>query len=385
MMARVRGGRRFALSDLVAFVPFFVAAWLVLSGWSPQEPWRFDYDLQIYLHAGRAVLEGSNPYAYETDLELGFTYPPVATLPFVALSQLPFWVVRLGWVLGIAVIGWALLHLLTRRTPFARSTRPADLALVALAATLAAASEPIYDSMVLGQMSPYVAGAGILAFTGRAGRGWWAGLGGAIKLTPLGQLPAMLALPDRLTRIGWAAATTVVLTGLGVIVLPAASIDFFTSRLWDTRNVGRVGRPSNVSLASVYGRMGLSWDLSAKIGLLLVALLGAAWLWQVTRRPPHRLDLAIGAGCLVTLGLPVAWSHHALPVTLAIAMLTLRRRLWSAIFLALLWALPIQLWAAGLDDAVGAVVGSLRPLSMVALVVASAWVGIASEPPHARR
>ena len=131
--------------------------------------------------------------------------------------------------------------------------------------------------------------------------------------------------------------------------------------------------------------MGLSWDASAKIGLVLTAVLAAVWLWRVTRRPPHRLDLAIGAGCLVCLGLPVTWGHHALAVSLAVAGLALRRRLWAAGLLALLWALPVQLWSAALDDTVGDVFGSLRPVSLVCLVVATAWVGVvAPAPPRAR-
>ena len=384
-MSRVKGANRFALSDLVAFVPFLLVAWLALSGWTPQESWRVDYDLEIYLHAGQDVLDGTNPYLYETSRELGFTYPPFATLPFALLCQLPLWLVRLGWVLGIAVIGLLLLHAVLRRTPIAASDAPRDLGLVALAATLAAVTEPVYDSMVLGQLSPYVAAAGILAFTGPAARGWWAGLGGAIKLTPLGLLPAMLGLRDRMVRIGWAFATALVLTGLGVVVLPEASVDYFTHRLWDTRNVGRVGRPSNVSLASIYGRMGLSWDASAKIGLVLTGVLAALWLWQVTRRPPHRLDLAVGAGCLVCLGLPVTWSHHALAVSVAVAAFAVRRHLAVAVLLALLWALPVQLWAASLDDVVGDVFGSLRTVSLICIVVATAWVGVVSPPPHARR
>jgi alpha-1,2-mannosyltransferase len=384
-MRRVKGGSRFALSDLVAFVPFFLAAWLALTGWTPQESWRVDYDLQIYLQAGQDVLDGTNPYLYETSRELGFTYPPFAALPFALLAQLPFWLVRLGWILGIAVIGLLLLHAVMRRTALASSTAPRDLGLVALAATLAAATEPVYDSMVLGQLSPYVAAAGILAFTGPAARGWWAGLGGAVKLTPLGLLPAMLGLKDRLVRIGWGVAAAVLLTGIGIVALPAASIDYFTNRLWDTRNVGRVGRPSNISLASIYGRMGLSWDASAKIGLVLTGLLAVAWLWEVTRRPPHRLDLAIGAGCLVCLGLPVTWSHHALAVTLAVAALALRRHVLAAALLAVLWSLPVQIWAAGLDDVFGDVFGSLRTVSLVCLVVATAWVGVVGPPPHARR
>ena len=104
----------------------------------------------------------------------------------------------------------------------------------------------------------------------------------------------------------------------------------------------------------------------------------------MTRQPPHRLDLAIGAGCLVCLGLPVTWSHHGLAVSLAVAAFALRRRLWTGFFLALLWALPVQLWSAALDDAVGDVLGSLRPVSLVCLVVATAWVGVVGPPPHAR-
>lgn len=383
-MRQVRGGRRFALSDFAACVPFLLAAWFALVGWTPQESWRHDYDLLIYLQAGQDVRDGINPYLYETDLELGFTYPPVAALPFAILTELPFWLVRFAWVIGIAVIGWALLHALLRRTPLAASTRSRDLGLVAVAAAFAASTEPIYDSMVLGQVSPYVAAAGILAFTGPATRGWWAGLGGAVKLTPLGLLPAMLGLPDRLLRVGWAVTAALVLTGVGVIALPEASVDYFTNRVWDTRNVGRVGRPSNVSLASIYGRMGLSWDASAKIGLVLTGLLAAIWLWQITRRPPHRLDLAIGAGALVCLGLPVTWSHHALAVSMAVAALALRRWLWPAALLAMLWALPVQLWSANLDGFVGDAFGSLRPISLIGLVVATAWLGVAGPPPHAR-
>jgi alpha-1,2-mannosyltransferase len=195
----------------------------------------------------------------------------------------------------------------------------------------------------------------------------------------------MLGLKDRLGRIGAGVTSALVLTGVGLVALPAASIDYFTNRLWDTRNVGRVGRPSNISLASIYGRMGLSWDASAKIGLVLTGLLAVGWLWQVTRRPPHRLDLAIGAGCLVCLGLPVTWSHHALAVTLAVAAFALRRHVWVAALLAVLWALPVQVWAAGLDDAFGGVFGSLRTVSLVCLVVATAWVGVVGPPPHARR
>ncbi|MFN8097481.1 MAG: glycosyltransferase 87 family protein [Dermatophilaceae bacterium] len=356
---------------VAAGLPIAVATALNLAGLFPHGSWRRGYDLDIYLRAVRAWAAGQNPYSVETaDRHLGFTYPPLALIPFRALTAIDTTVLHVVWTLGIAACAVVCLWSLQRTRPTNPPWR------LALAATVLAFGDPIYDSMTLGQLSPLIGLLGILAICGD--RPPWAslgGLGGALKLTPLGLAVHLPLIRHPLRRLAWMIAGFLVPTTAVALVLPHLSRAYWTDYVLDTTRVGAIGSSSNTSMAGALAHLGVP-DKAAEVGgLVLTAVLTLLWLrrhrsaTRTTGALPEPIDLAVGAGCLVVLATPLAWSHHALAATAGCALLILGDRVALGVALGLLWILPLFLWAGDVGGIWGVALSLVRPVSLVALVL----------------
>ncbi|MGZ4637090.1 glycosyltransferase family 87 protein [Oryzihumus sp.] len=346
-------------------LPFAVVAALNLAGVTFSPAWRHGYDLAIYRESVHAWWATGSPYSWATQRGLGFTYPPVALLAFVPwalLNQSAAWVLC---VLLIAVAGTAFCRW------WSRLVAPgASLATLSLGAAVLAVTDPVNDAMALGQVSPFIGAAAVAAVAAVPSRaGAWAGVGAAVKITPLADLAAFWFRPDRLRRTAYALGAALVLTLFGVLLAPAASWAYWTSALWDTRRVGRTGSASNTSLPGLFAHAGLADRPALLAGVGLTALLAVGW-WALAlrRHSPDRLDLALAAGVLTLLATPVSWSHHGLAVCLGWATLALRGRRLLALAGAVLWTLPVFELAGRLDGPLQLAVQSVRPLSAVLLL-----------------
>ena len=323
------------------------------------------FDLNIYHGAVVWWTAGGDLYQFVSPgTTLGFTYPPFAglvMLPMAALTP-----TLAGWVnltAGLVVLTFLLAALLN---PIADRHGWPRWFVTGVAVPLAAATEPVRETLGYGQVNLLLAGLVIADLvmlrhranvamaraTGRTSvvdeeptgfRAWlrtaWlsgafagagVGLATAIKLTP-----ALFILYFLVTR-QWRVALTAGLTAVGVtagtfLVAGHESVEYFGSVLWDTGRIGAVDATANQSLAGLLARLydspvtpGLMW-LAFALLLLAVGLSRAA--------SAHAEGDELTAFTLVALTAnaicPISWTHHLVFLVPALVVLfdaALRRR-----------------------------------------------------------
>ncbi len=289
-----------------------VAVWAFLSVASVHHRY---FDLSVYQGAIRYWVHGHDIYGYlRPRASYGFTYPP-----FAALTMLPMAFV--GWrlaivlsvTLSVAAAGVVLYWLID---PIARRHGWTRWFALAIAAELAAAYEPMRETVTFGQVNlllvvVVLGDLLLLVAPGRRLAGVGIGLATAVKLTP-GFFVLYLLVTRRFRAAGVAVGTAVAATVLAAAVAPDESRVFWTDAVWDTDRIGDKAYVSNQSIQGVVARLdpGTPWS-SVLSGLLAVGVL-AVWLWRVRRARAAGNELAgftltAIAGCLLS---PFTWVHH---------------------------------------------------------------------------
>ncbi|MGX4734505.1 glycosyltransferase 87 family protein [Kitasatospora griseola] len=291
------------------------------------------FDIGVYYGTVRHWLDTGQLYDYvRPGTAYGFTYPP-----FAAVCMLPM---RLfGWHPAIAV-GVALSAVATALLlywlidPIARRRGWCRWYTFGLAACLCALTNPVRDTFSFGQVNLLLV-ALVLGDRQLADSRWrflagvGTGLAAAIKLTP-----ALFIVHLLITRqwraAATATATTLGATGIGFLIGPEVSRQFWTTTLWDTDRVGGFANMSNQSLQGLIARLGpqlpgrVLW-VAASLAVL------AIWAHRLRRAARARDTLAAYsltglACCLVS---PITWVHHlvwALPALVVLADAALRDR-----------------------------------------------------------
>ena len=271
-------------------------------------------DVLVYRAEGDAVAHGTDLYGFTvTRWRLPATYPPFAAILFVPTGWLPLAAVKALFIAGNSVLVAVLVHLSLRLA--GRAYGPGRRLPVLLAATAAALwLEPVFQTIVFGQINLLLACL-VLWDLGRPdsarGKGLAVGVAAGIKLTPA-VFAVYLLLTGRvragLTALAGFAGTV----ALGALVLPGASVEFWTRRLFETTRVGKAWIVDNQSLQGLAARLAHTAEPGALwlIPAVLVALAGAVLARDVYLR--HGRD---GWGVLVTalgalLVSPISWSHH---------------------------------------------------------------------------
>ncbi|MFJ5234185.1 glycosyltransferase family 87 protein [Kitasatospora sp. NPDC088391] len=349
------------------------------------------FDIGVYYGTVRHWTDTGQLYDYvRPGTVYGFTYPP-----FAAVCMLPM---RLfGWHPAIAV-GVALSAVATALLlywlvdPIARRHGWCRWYAFGLAACLCALTNPVRDTFSFGQVNLLLVA---LVFAdrrladSRLAHGRWkfligtgTGLAAAIKLTP-----ALFIVHLLITR-QWRAALTATVTalgatGLGFLIAPEVSRQFWTVTLWDTNRVGGFANMSNQSLQGLIARLGPELPgRSLWVASSLVVL--AIWAHRLRRATKARDTLAAYsltgiACCLVS---PITWVHHLvwmLPALVVLADATLRRPRTGRrrALLTLGWLLQlvissgmVWLWRSDGRDLGTLLGGSVYVLVTVALLVA---------------
>jgi alpha-1,2-mannosyltransferase len=268
-------------------------------------------DLSVYRYGGDLLLHGVDPYTGRASSGLPFTYPPFAGIVFAPISLLPDVVARaLITAAGMACL-LAIARMLQRRL------RP-DLLVwwpALLASSILVFSEPIRETLRFGQVNLMLTAlvmADVWRF-GRRGQGTGIGVAAAMKLTPATAGVYWLA-KGNWRGVLTSAATFAVTVGLGFLVAPAASRQYWIDGLaFDASRIGGTAYLGNQSLAGFVIRWGgspdaasvLRWVLSGLV--LLIALVAA---WSLMRRP-HGEVRALGVVVLAgLLSSPITWTHH---------------------------------------------------------------------------
>ncbi|MGW7261804.1 glycosyltransferase 87 family protein [Streptomyces sp. NPDC054842] len=307
-------------------------------------------DAFVYRAEGAAVVTGGDLYAFTvTEWRLPATYPPFAALLFVPAAWLSPLALKAAFLAGNTAL-LALLVRLSRRFAGLPASTPAVCTATALALWL----EPVFQTVLFGQINLALACLVLWDLCrppGAPGRGIAVGVAAGIKLTPLLFVAYLLCTrrprprPGARSRDGLTALTSFAGTVLlGALALPAASVDFWTRRLFDTDRVGKVWIVDNQSLQGLLARA--LGDPAPGTAWALVAVPAAcAGLRLACRAADARVGVLLTAGTALLVS-PVSWSHHwvwCLPL-LAVLLAdgrTVLAALTAAVFTArTLWLVP---------------------------------------------
>ncbi|MGW7426821.1 glycosyltransferase 87 family protein [Streptomyces sp. NPDC054813] len=306
-------------------------------------------DLLVYRAEGEAVVHGSDLYGFTvTEWRLPATYPPFAAVLFVPATWIPVPALKAAFLAGNALLLACLVALSARL-----AGRTAPLPVLCTATALALWLEPVFQTLLFGQINLAIACLVLWDLTrppGARAKGLALGIAAGVKLTPAIFI-AYLFLTARRKEAGVATASFAGTALLGALFLPTATVDFWTRRLFETGRVGKAWIVDNQSLQGLIARVtgtatpGLTWALPA-------AVLAATGLWLATRTHradlTHRVDLAYRAGgdrwgILLTaftalLISPISWSHHWVWCVPLLAVLQAEGRTLVAATTALVFA-----------------------------------------------
>ncbi|MEU6552993.1 glycosyltransferase 87 family protein [Streptomyces sp. NPDC046915] len=301
-------------------------------------------DTLVYRAEGEAVAHGGDLYGLTvTEWQLPATYPPFAAVLFVPTTWIPVPALKLISLAGNALL-LACLVTLSARLAGRTLSPPALRTATALALWL----EPVFQTLVFGQINLAIICLTLWDLTRPAGaraKGAAVGVAAGIKLVPAVFI-ACLLLRHRHREAATATAALTATVLLGTLALPAASVDFFTRRLYETDRVGKPWIIDNQSLQGLIARM-LGDPAPGPAWLLPATALGVLGLWLAARAPEDRWGILLTAFTTL-LVCPISWSHHWVWCVPLIAVLLAEGRtrlaaVAAVLFTArLMWLLPHQ-------------------------------------------
>ncbi|MGW5127517.1 glycosyltransferase 87 family protein [Streptomyces sp. NPDC004069] len=337
MTARKVTLRSPAAPALVLLVVSFAALAVLFAVERVQMP-----DAVVYQAEGAAVVHGRDLYGFTvTQGRLPATYPPFAALLFVPVVWLPAAALKAAFFAGNALLLAWLVHLSARL-----AGHRAGLPLLCAATALAVWLEPVFQTFVYGQINLAIVCLVLWDLTrppGARGKGVLIGVATGIKLTP-GLFIVYLLLRGRRREAAAAVAAFAGTVAVGALVLPAAGVDYWTRRLFETHRVGKPWIIANQSLQGLVARLlgepspGLAW-------LLPAVAVAACGLWLAGRMRQERWGVLL-TGLTALLVSPISWSHHWVwCVPLIAVLLAEGRRAWAAATAVLftartLWMVP---------------------------------------------
>ncbi|MGY0024828.1 glycosyltransferase 87 family protein [Streptomyces sp. YJ-C3] len=302
-------------------------------------------DVLVYRAEGAAAADGGRDlYGFTvTAWQLPATYPPFAALLFIPATWLPLPALKAAFLLGNLGLIAVLVHLSCRLAGL-KTTRAGTALLTSGALWL----EPVFQTVLFGQINLALACLVLWDLTRRSGargKGVALGIATGIKLTPAVFIVYLL-LTGRRREAACAAAGCAGTVALGALVLPYASWEFWTRRLYETGRVGKAWIVDNQSLQGLIDRAlhttepGALWAVPAAV-VALAGLYAAAR----ARTEAHGIALTAFTALLVS---PISWSHHwvwCVPL-LALTWAAGHRRTTAAVALLFtartMWLLPHQ-------------------------------------------
>jgi alpha-1,2-mannosyltransferase len=284
-------------------------------------------DLDIYRGAVNTALAGQDLYSYTyvhpTIHGLGFTYPPFAALVLVPFALLDSVAAKVIWTALTLVVTVCCISLLVRtsgRGVVAGSPsgthRAAWVAGLSIPVML---SYPFLHNLVVGQVSLFVIALALFDhLLPRRWQGSLVGIAAAIKLTPLVFLPYYL-LTKQWRQAAVCTGAFFGATGLAWLVLPAASVSYWTNLLWQTGRVGRTDSTVNKSLLGLLARQLPDGVPTTLVWLAVAAAVGVLAYWRAAQhlRDGSPLAATLAVGALSVAVSPISWPHHQLWLVLA--------------------------------------------------------------------
>ncbi|MEA5154547.1 glycosyltransferase 87 family protein [Raineyella sp.] len=296
---------RFAVEYGLPFVVAVLLAPFVITG---GHLWPWDpamIDLGVYRFGVQSLVDGKGIYdVLSPGWNLAYIYPPFAAIVMLPLALGPEWLWRLLW---IALLIWA------QQSVLRRCGVPRGWTLGLVGAGALVAIEPLRTTLGYGQVNTLLMALVVLDLLPDHRRRWPRGVGigvaAAIKLFPA--LFGVFALFARRARMAWTSAAAFgVATLIGVIVLPAESLRFWTFRIpAGTSGPQYVGNQSLQGLTTRFFGMGVTGRVLFAVLAVVVAVLAVlvARYWWLTGHKVFALSLV---GLATSLVSPLAWTHH---------------------------------------------------------------------------
>ncbi|WP_198035305.1 glycosyltransferase 87 family protein [Streptacidiphilus rugosus] len=274
-------------------------------------------DMVVYRAEGAAVLHGSDLYSFHvTHWGLPATYPPFAAIAFgpAALVDVPVLRVLVtgGNLVLLGVVAWQSCEL----ADWPR--RPMRPAAVMVATGFGVWLEPVFTTLSYGQINLALAALVLSDLNRRRGgrrwRGAAIGVAAGLKITP-GFFVLYLLVTGQWRAARNAALTCVGTVGIGGLLLPRASWDYWTSYLWQTSRVGHEYIVDNQSLRGMLDRAlhtvdADPWALGASVIVAAGGLVLARTLHRADGLPRSRAWAAMCCAVTMVLVSPISWTHH---------------------------------------------------------------------------
>jgi len=299
-------------------------------------------DLAVYRAGGQAWLDSRPLYdsfpALRSGISLPFTYPPFAALCFSVLT--------LAAPAAIAVafsVGSMLALLVAVRVTGAALWPGFGWPVAALFTCLAVAFEPVWHTLMLGQINLYLMAiviVDLLAVRSPRYQGVLTGLAAAVKLTPAVFLLYLVA-GRQWRAVGNIVVAFAAVTALAALIRPGQSRAYWFDALLNPERIGGLAYAMNQSVRGALHRLGLAAGTEVKywaVAVVLILVLG--WLTAHRWRRPGpaapgpdfagRDAIALIVVAMVGLLLsPVSWSHHwvwLVPALLVLVQLAAQQR-----------------------------------------------------------
>lgn len=284
-----------------------IVAWSVMFALWP-ESMMVLIDAKVYRAGGQVVLEGSPLYDNGVLGDMKFTYTPFAALLFTPLAALT----TPEFQILVYVANPVLVLLAARRSGLLLGNQ--SWVFTILITGISLLLEPILWSTMLGQVNLVILVLVLWDLSrapGARGRGVGVGIAAAIKITP-GLFIVHLILTGQRRAACWATSAFAGAVGVGFLVLPRDSREFWFTSILETDRVGVLDAWGNQSLNGLVTRLLGVGSTSYLIWLVLAVVFGCLGLWVARRlgqRAAPLCEIAM-VGMLCCALSPMSWTHH---------------------------------------------------------------------------
>ncbi|MER5269015.1 mannosyltransferase [Actinosynnema sp. NPDC002837] len=299
-------------------------------------------DLMVYRNASPELFTG---FLYDWRLKefsdqfaLPFTYPPFSALVFVPLSWVPWGVARWFWQLACLACLW----FVTRKSLQLVGSNDPRRAM--LWTGLFVWVEPVRTTLNYGQINLVLAALLLAAMVDA--RNWRQGAGvgiaAGLKLTPA--ISGLYFLVNRRYQAAvWSVVAFFGTVGLGYLISPRLSTEYWFHLLGDASRVGPVGSAINQSLRGALSRT-VGYDIGTGpifLGAVVVAAVLTGFALHASVKAKDVVAMIVSVQFLGLLVSPISWSHHWVWAVPALMWLVYAAKHRLATITAVAWILAI--------------------------------------------